>query len=83
MGFALKAPVVTAVDNSAAITIGGQQSVTKLTKHFDFANNRVRDDVESLRVKLVWVSTGSQTADIFTKPLDASSFLHLRRELLS
>ena len=53
--------------------------VTKLTKHFDFAAHRVRDDVEALRCKLVKVDTHVNVADIFTKALDEKKFLELRQ----
>ena len=48
--------------------------MTKLTKHFDFAAHRVRDDVESLRCKLIKVDTHVNVADIFTKALDEKKF---------
>ena len=37
---------VLGVDNNASITISEQRGVTKLTKHFDFAAHRIRDEVE-------------------------------------
>ena len=54
-----------------------------MTKHFDFAVNRVRDEVSCLRVRLLYVPTTEMTADIFTKPLDAATFLRLRERLVT
>ena len=68
----------THVDNTAAITIAEKQGVTKLTKHFDFAVYRIRDEVEHLRARMHWVETYYQTADIFTKALDDKTFLRHR-----
>jgi len=40
--------------------------------------HRLRDEVEHLRVKPVWVDTEHQTGDIFTKALDEKAFLRHR-----
>ena len=75
-------PIVVGVDNTASIIIAEREGVTKLTKHFDFAANRIREEVTCLRIKLVHVPTEEMTADIFTKALDAATFLRLRSRLL-
>eukprot|EP00325_Prymnesiales_sp_UTEX-LB-985_P011820 CAMPEP_0174754512 /NCGR_PEP_ID=MMETSP1094-20130205/105773_1 /TAXON_ID=156173 /ORGANISM="Chrysochromulina brevifilum, Strain UTEX LB 985" /LENGTH=344 /DNA_ID=CAMNT_0015960383 /DNA_START=684 /DNA_END=1719 /DNA_ORIENTATION=+ len=56
-----------AVDNQAAIKISEQRGVTKLTKHFDFAAYRIRDEVETQRVRAY-----------LTKALDDYSFMRHR-----
>tara|TARA_B110000037_G_C17122776_1_gene506603 strand:- start:2707 stop:5415 length:2709 start_codon:yes stop_codon:yes gene_type:complete len=76
--FPVHGPIVLGVDNTAAITISEKNGATKLTKHFDFAVHRLRDEVEHLRVKPVWVDTEHQTGDIFTKALDEKAFLRHR-----
>ena len=75
--------VVLGVDNKASITISEQRGVTKLTKHFDFAVHRIRDEVEHLRVRCYHVSTFDQVADIFTKPLSEQVFHRHRRWLFA
>ncbi len=77
--FTVTGPIAVGVDNDATIKISENLGVTKLTKHFDFAAHRVRDDVESLRCKLIKVDTHVNVADIFTKALDEKKFLELRR----
>ena len=77
----VKGTAVLAVDNKAAITISEQRGVTKLTKHFDFAAHRIRDEVEHLRLRCFHVSTNDQVADIFTKPLGEQVFHRHRRRL--
>ena len=74
----LHGPIVLAVDNRAAIKISEQRGVTKLTKHFDFAVHRIRDEVEHNRVRCTFVETYYQTADIFTKPLGDQVFVRHR-----
>ena len=74
----INGPAILAVDNKAAITISEQRGVTKLTKHFDFAVHRVRDEVEHLRVRCFHVDTYDQTADIFTKALSDQVFIRHR-----
>ena len=78
LGGTVPGPIVMGVDNTAAITIAEKNGATKLTKHFDFAVHRLRDDVEHLRIKLHYVDTEAQTADIFTKALDEKAFLRHR-----
>ena len=74
----LTGPIVLGVDNRAAIRISEQRGVTKLTKHFDFAVHRIRDEVEHGRVRCVYVETYDQTADVFTKPLGDQVFVRHR-----
>ena len=71
-------PIITGVDNTAAIKISEKHGVTKLTKHFDFCAGRLRDEVEHCRTSLKYVNTHDQTADIFTKALDEKTFIRHR-----
>ena len=82
LGFTVSGPIVIAIDNSAAIKISENNGVTKLTKHFDFSVWRIREEVESLRALLQFVTTENQIADIFTKTLDEKTFLLFRKFLL-
>ena len=74
----IQGPFALAVDNQAAIKISEQRGVTKLTKHFDFAAYRIRDEVERQRVRCVFVDTYDQTADVLTKALSDYEFMRLR-----
>jgi hypothetical protein len=82
LGYCISGPVILGVDNTAAIKISEDRGATKLTKHFDFAVYRLRDEVEHNRVKVVWVNTYDQVADLFTKALDEKSFFRQRAVLL-
>ena len=76
--FSIPGPIITGVDNTAAIKISEKHGVTKLTKHFDFCASRLRDEVEHCRTSLKYVNTHDQTADIFTKALDEKTFIRHR-----
>ena len=53
------------------------------TKHVDVKYHFITETVESGKVKLHWVPSAQQQADIFTKPLGAPVFLKLRAELMT
>lgn len=78
LGAMVHGPIALAVDNKAAIKISEERGVSKLTKHFDFAAHRIRDEVEHLRLRCYFVDTDSQLADIFTKALGDWVFMRLR-----
>ena len=78
LGYPLDGPIAIGVDNTAAITITTKLGVTKLTKHFDFAVHRIRDEAEHQRIIIQHVETFYQTADVFTKALDDTTFLRHR-----
>ena len=82
LGNLLDGPIVMGVDNTACIKISNEPGAGKLTKHFDFAQFRLRDEVEHLRLVTMWVSTDHQTADVFTKALDEKTFLYHRGKLM-
>ena len=48
------------------------------TKHIDVRHHFVRDAVKNGEVRLQWVPSAEQLADIFTKPLDRNTFSKLR-----
>ena len=74
----LSSPTTLAVDNKAAIKISEERGVSKLTKHFDFAAHRIRDDVEHLRIRCIFVDTYDQTADPLTKAMSDYEFMRHR-----
>ncbi|CAN1797732.1 Copia protein [Linum perenne] len=51
------------------------------TKHIDIRHHFIRDLILKKEVELVYITTETQLADIFTKPLHADRFSFLRREL--
>ena len=70
-------------DNQSTIAVSKNGIKGERTKHVDVKYHFITETVESGQVKLQWVPTSEQQADIFTKALAAPAFLKLRGELMS
>jgi hypothetical protein len=68
-------------DNTSAIAMTSNPVDHSRTKHIDIRYHFIREHVESGTVELFFVPTEQQIADIFTKPLDESTFFRLVGEL--
>ena len=82
LGFTLSGRLVVGVDNTAAIDVARNLGVTARNKHFDREIHYIREQCELQRIVMEYVNTNVQTADIFTKCLDKTKFLHHRSRLL-
>ena len=79
-GLALtKIPIL--CDNTSAIAIANNPVQHTRTKHIDIRYHFLREHVMSGTVELHFVPTDQQIVDIFTKPLDESTFSRLVGEL--
>ena len=70
-------------DNQSAIAVSENGVKGERTKHVDVKYHFVTQTVERGDVKLRWVPTTQQQADIFTKALAAPVFEHFRRQLMA
>ena len=70
-------------DNQSTIAVSKNGVKGERTKHVDVKYHFVTETVEAGKVKLQWVPTTKQQADIFTKPLTPAIFLPLRKELMT
>ncbi|GJT13572.1 retrovirus-related pol polyprotein from transposon TNT 1-94 [Tanacetum coccineum] len=61
-------------DNTSAIAISNNPVLHSRTKHIDIRYHFIRDHILKGDIKLYFVPTDLQLADIFTKPLAESSF---------
>ena len=68
-------------DNTSAINISKNPVQHSRTKHIDIRHHFIRELVENKSVVIEHVATNMQLADIFTKALDASRFISLRKAL--
>ena len=68
-------------DNTSAIAIANNPVQHSRTKHIDIRYHFLREHVMNGTVELHFVPTDQQIADIFTKPLDESTFSRLVGEL--
>jgi reverse transcriptase-like protein len=68
-------------DSTSAISVAKNPVLHSKTKHIEVRFHFLRDHVEKGDIELSYVPTHDQLADIFTKPLDQSTFNRLRGEL--
>ncbi|GJR91738.1 retrovirus-related pol polyprotein from transposon TNT 1-94 [Tanacetum coccineum] len=68
-------------DNTSAIAISNNPVLHFRTKHIDIKHHFIRDHILKGDIKLHFVPTNLQLADIFTKPLAEPSFTRLVAEL--
>jgi hypothetical protein len=65
-------------DNTSAISVAKNLVFHKRMKHLEVTHHFLRDNVENRDIKMRYIDTERQLADIFTKPRDASRFAALR-----
>ena len=70
-------PTTICVDNKSAIALAKNLTFHEHSKHIDTRFHLIRDYVEKKEVKLAYVMTNDQVADIFTKPLKFEDFARL------
>jgi hypothetical protein len=68
-------------DNTSAISVAKNPVFHKRMRHLGRRHHFLRDHVEKEDIKMRYIDTERQLADIFTKPLDASRFADLRGEI--
>jgi hypothetical protein len=73
-----KGPLTVNADNKAAIFMATNSADTSRTKHIDVANHYVRNVAQRGIIKLEYINTANNAADIFTKPLPEAKFNKFR-----
>ena len=68
-------------DNTSAINISKKPVMHSKTKHIPIKFHFLREQVTKENIKLQYVETKEQIADIFTKPLRRETFEYLRQKL--
>ncbi|XP_073305162.1 uncharacterized protein [Primulina huaijiensis] len=74
-------PLVVYCDNSSSINISKNPIQHSRTKHIDIRHHFIRNLVEKGLIRIEFVDTNNQLADIFTKALDFERFSNLRKSL--
>eukprot|EP00253_Pinus_taeda_P018100 PITA_18100 len=74
-------PISIFCDNTSAISVSKNPVMHSKTKHILIKYHFVREQVAEKNIKLEYVGTKEQIADIFTKPLPHEAFEYLRQKL--
>ena len=74
-------PISMFCDNTSAINISKNPVMHSRTKHIAICYHFLKEQVAQQEVKLEYVPTSEQVADIFTKPLLKETFEYLRTKL--
>ena len=76
-------PVDLYVDNSGVIDLSKDYKANERTKHIERRHFKVRELVEQAFLRVRYVASKDNVADIFTKPLDNATFRKHRAKLLN
>jgi hypothetical protein len=71
-------PIPIHLDNQAALSLGGSGADSSRTKHIDVHCHFVRQQVAREVLRLVYIPTAENPADLLTKPLPKPRFKMLR-----
>ncbi|RYF15528.1 MAG: transposon Pol polyprotein, partial [Oxalobacteraceae bacterium] len=83
LGLASEKASVMYGDNQGTVAITKNGVKGERTKHVDVKYHFTTDTIESGAVRLQWIPTKQQQADIFTKALDAQTFVGFRSVLMT
>jgi hypothetical protein len=83
MGLLLEYPIIIEVDNAGAIYLANNHTTSQRTKHVDTRYHFVRNYIEDGIIKVVFVRSEDNDADIFTKNTSIDLFLKHRDKFLS
>ena len=81
MKIEIKDPIFIYCDNTSAINISKNPVMYSKKKNIVIKYHFLRELVQDKEVRLEYVNTKEQIADIFTKPLPKDAFLYLRGKL--
>ena len=82
LSFAQEEPTALQVDNQSAMAMASDDVHHARTKHIDIRHHFIRQHISEGTLRLGWVSSAEQEADILTKPLGRVLFIKLRERLM-
>jgi hypothetical protein len=69
-------------DNKGCVDLIAAPTMRPQSRHIAIKYHHFREHVRRGHIRIRWISTDHQIADIFTKPLPAPKFMILRKQLL-
>lgn len=81
IGIKIEQPTKIYEDNQACIGIAEEPREHKRMKHIDIKYNKIRELILLKIIKILYIPSAQQLADIFTKSLPVNSFEYLRNKL--
>ena len=72
-------PTIIHCDNTSAISLSKNLVQHSKAKHIPIKYHYLREQATNKNIKLNYIPTKKQVADIFTKPLNKDVFVHLRK----
>lgn len=83
LDFKQKDPIKVYIDNKAAIAIGENDVKHCRTKHIDIRHHFIREAVKNKEIKLLWIRSEEQLADMHTKALNHTLFVKCRDKIMT
>jgi len=83
MGFKQADPTVIHVDNAGSIQLAQNAGYHSRTKHMDVRFHYIREKIQDKTVRLKYIPTEDNTADILTKPLECNKFCKHRTTFMT
>ena len=74
IGFPLDTPIEIFCDSQAAINVSKSEQTHRLSKHLDVKLHSIRERIDNEIIKLSWIKTEKNTADMLTKQLPQAAF---------
>ena len=83
LGFQVEEPMIVYEDNQCALKVAKRPGAQKRTKHVDVRHHYIRHLEEAGCIKVVYISTKKQRADMLTKNLPRVQLAKWVQELLT
>ena len=81
-GIPLEGPANVFCDNSSVVTNASQPASTLKKKHNSIAYHKVREAIAAQTIRIAWVQTNQNLADVLTKPLVGSKLHGLCEKII-
>ena len=78
IGIKFSEPVIIHCDNTSTMSMAKNHVLHSKTKHISIKYHVLREKVAKKEIRLEYVNTKDQIADIFTKPFPKDTFEYLR-----